>query len=234
MTNDLIQAYRNCVLTQCSMNRPRVGPTPMRILIVDDHPIVASGCRALLARDDDIVILEASDAESGERTFAAERPDVCVLDVNLPTVSGFELARRILGRDAAARIIMFSMNDDPVFAARAIEIGAKGYVSKSGDPCDLVDAIRQVGDGGVYLPAALAQRVAFAGPAFAQNPLSKLTSREIEILRLISTGKSLSEIAWLVHSSYKTIANTSSIIRHKLGLRSSSELVRFAIETRLI
>jgi two-component system, NarL family, invasion response regulator UvrY len=206
----------------------------MRVLIVDDHPIVASGCRALFARDDDIAILEASDAESGERVFAAEAPDVCVLDVNLPTVSGFELARRILAREPSARIIMFSMNDDAVFAARAIEIGAKGYVSKSGDPCDLVDAIRQVGSGGVYLPAALAQSVAFAGPAFAQNPLSKLTSREIEILRLISTGKSLSEIAWLVHSSYKTVANTSSIIRHKLGLRSSSELVRFAIETRLI
>jgi two-component system, NarL family, invasion response regulator UvrY len=206
----------------------------MRVLIVDDHPIVASGCRALFAGDSDIVILEAPDAESGERVFAAEQPDVCVLDINLPTVSGFELARRILARSGSARIIMFSMNDDSVFAARAIEIGAKGYVSKSGDPCDLVDAVREVGSGGVYLPAALAQRVAFAGPAFSQNPLSKLTSREIEILRLLGTGKSLSEIAWLVHSSYKTIANTSSIIRHKLGLRSSSELVRFAIETRLI
>jgi two-component system invasion response regulator UvrY len=206
----------------------------MRVLIVDDHPIVASGCRALFAGDGDIAILEAPDAESGERLFAAEQPDVCVLDINLPTVSGFELARRILARNASARIIMFSMNDDSVFAARAIEIGAKGYVSKSGDPCDLVDAIREVASGGVYLPAALAQRVAFAGPAFSQNPLSKLTSREIEILRLLGTGKSLSEIAWLVHSSYKTIANTSSIIRHKLGLRSSSELVRFAIETRLI
>jgi two-component system invasion response regulator UvrY len=206
----------------------------MRVLIVDDHPIVASGCRALFAGDSEIVILEAPDAESGERMFAAEQPDVCVLDINLPTVSGFELARRILAHAASARIIMFSMNDDPVFAVRAIEIGAKGYVSKSGDPCDLVDAIREVGNGGVYLPAALAQSVAFAGPAFAQNPLSKLTSREIEILRLLGTGKSLSEIAWLVHSSYKTIANTSSIIRHKLGLRSSSELVRFAIETRLI
>ena len=206
----------------------------MRVLIVDDHPIVASGCRALFAGDSEIVILGASDAESGERMFVAEQPDVCILDINLPTVSGFELARRILARDASARIIMFSMNDDSVFAARAIEIGAKGYVSKSGDPCDLVDAIREVGSGGVYLPAALAQRVAFAGPAFSQNPLSKLTSREIEILRLLGNGKSLSEIAWLVHSSYKTIANTSSIIRHKLGLRSSSELVRFAIETRLI
>jgi two-component system invasion response regulator UvrY len=206
----------------------------MRVLIVDDHPIVASGCRALLAGDAAISILEASDAESGERVFVAEKPDVSVLDINLPTVSGFELARRILAHTAAARLIMFSMNDDPVFAARAIEVGAKGYVSKSGDPNDLVEAIHEVGKGGVYLPAAIARSVAFAGPAFAQSPLSKLTSREIEILRLLSAGKSLSEIAWLVHSSYKTIANTSSIIRQKLGLRSSSELVRFAIESRLV
>jgi DNA-binding NarL/FixJ family response regulator len=205
----------------------------MRVLIVDDHPIVASGCRALFAGEDDITILEACDAESGERSFIAEQPDVCVLDINLPTVSGFELARRILTRTEAARIIMFSMNDDPVFAARAIEIGAKGYVSKSGDPCDLVEAIREVGNGRVYLPAAIARRVAFAGPAAAQSPLSKLTPREVEILRLLGAGKSLSEIAWLVRSSYKTIANTSSIIRQKLGLRSSSELVRFAIESRL-
>ncbi len=206
----------------------------MRVLIVDDHPIVASGCRALLAGDSAIAILEASDAESGEGAFVAERPDICVLDINLPGVSGFELARRILVRDGAARIIMFSMNDDPIFAARAIEVGAKGYVSKSGDPCDLVEAIREVGKGGVYLPPAIARSVAFAGPAFARSPLSKLTSREIEILRLLSAGKSLSEIAWLVHASYKTIANTSSIIRQKLGLRSASELVRFAIESRLV
>jgi len=214
--------------------KPDSAPAPMRILIVDDHPIVASGCRALLAGDGSIEILEAADAESGERVFVTEAPDICVLDINLPTVSGFELARRILARAPSARIIMFSMNDDPVFAARAIDFGAKGYVSKSGDPYDLVEAIREVGNGGVYLPPAIARSIAFAGPAFAQSPLSKLTSREIEILRLLSAGKSLSEIAWLVHSSYKTIANTSSIIRQKLGLRSSSELVRFAIESRLV
>src|ERR1700742_1369300 len=98
----------------------------MRVLIVDDHRIVASGCRALLADDAGIEILEASDAESGEQVFLAEEPDICVLDINLPTVSGFELARRILTHSASARIIMFSMNDDPVFAARAIDVGAKG------------------------------------------------------------------------------------------------------------
>jgi DNA-binding NarL/FixJ family response regulator len=205
----------------------------MRVLIVDDHPIVASGCRALHAGNPDMVFLEAADAETGERTFVAEQPDICVLDINLPGVSGFELARRILARDASARIIMFSMNDDPVFAARAIETGAKGYVSKSGDPDDLVEAIREVGRGGVFLPPGIAQSIAFAGPGFAQNPLAKLTTREIEILRLLSAGKSLSEIAWQVHASYKTIANTSSIMRQKLGVRSAAELVRLAIDCRL-
>lgn len=213
----------------------RIGATvagwkSMRVLIVDDHPIVASGCRALLAGEGEIVLLEASDAESGERAFASAPFDICVIDINLPTVSGFELARRILAQDDKARIIMFSMNDDPIFAARAIEIGAKGYVSKSGDPCDLVEAIRQVGGGGTYLPAAIARNIAFAGPAFAHSPLSKLTAREIEILRLLGAGKSLSEIAWLVHASYKTVANTCSIMRQKLGVRTSTELVRLAID----
>jgi DNA-binding NarL/FixJ family response regulator len=205
----------------------------MRVLIVDDHRIVASGCRALFADDPEIEILEAGDAESGEQVFGEQRPDICVLDINLPTVSGFELARRLLGRDASARIIMFSMNDDPVFAARAIDVGAKGFVSKTGDPQDLVEAIREVAKGGVFLPPAIAQSIAFAGPSFARSPLTKLTAREMEILRLLSAGKCLSEIAWLIHSSYKTVANTSSIMRQKLGVRTSAELVRLAIENRV-
>jgi DNA-binding NarL/FixJ family response regulator len=209
----------------------RSRTTPMRILIVDDHPIVASGCRAVLADESEIDILEAADAETGECVFIVERPDLCVIDINLPTVSGFELARRILDREPGARIIMFSMNDDPAFAARAIECGAKGYVSKSGDPNDLVEAIRAVGKGETYLPSAIARSIAFAGPALAQNPLSKLNAREMEILRLLSAGKSLSEIAWLVQSSYKTVANTSSIMRQKLGVKTSVELVRLAIDS---
>lgn len=182
----------------------------MRILIVDDHPIVASGCRAVLADEGEIEILEAADAEDGECVFIVERPDLCIIDINLPTVSGFELARRILERAPEARIIMFSMNDDPD---------------------DLVEAIRTVGGGGTYLPTAIARSIAFAGPTLAQSPLSKLNAREMEILRLLSAGKSLSEIAWLVQSSYKTVANTSSIMRQKLGVKTSVELVRLAIDS---
>ena len=208
--------------------------TKMRLLIVDDHPVVVSGCRALLADDPNILIVEAADATSGEAAFVAEQPDVCVLDINLPGVSGFELARRILRRDHAARIIMFSMNDDPIFAARAIEAGAKGYVSKSGDPGDLADAIREVGKGGVFLPPAIARKLAFAGPGLAENHLARLTAREIEILRLLGAGKSLSQVASLINASYKTVANTSSTIRQKLGVRTLSELVRVAIDSRLV
>jgi len=221
-----------CHLMRCSNGTDAtIGKNTMRVLIVDDHPIVASGCRTVFADEPGITLLEASDAESGELAFITGQPDICVIDINLPTVSGFELARRILTRVPSARIIMFSMNDDPVFAARAIDIGAKGYVSKTGDPLDLVEAIRQVGKGETYLPPALARSIAFAGPAFAQSPLAKLTSREMEILRLLGAGKSLSEIAWLVQSSYKTVANTSSLMRQKLGVRTSVELVRLAIES---
>lgn len=202
----------------------------MRVLIVDDHPIITSGCRAVFSDDPDIELLEASDAASGEQMFLTGDPDICIIDINLPTVSGFELARRIQARDSDVRIIMFSMNDDPIFAARAIEAGAKGYVSKTGDPLDLVEAVHEVAQGGTYLPPTMARYLAFAGPALSQSPLSKLNAREMEILRLLGTGKSLAEIAWMVDASYKTVANTSSLMRQKLGIRSSVELVRFAIE----
>lgn len=202
----------------------------MRVLIVDDHPIITSGCRAVFSDDPDIELLEASDAASGEQMFLTGDPDICIIDINLPTVSGFELARRIQARDSTVRIIMFSMNDDPIFAARAIEAGAKGYVSKTGDPLDLVEAVHEVAQGGTYLPPTMARNLAFAGPALSQSPLSKLNAREMEILRLLGTGKSLAEIAWMIDASYKTVANTSSLMRQKLGIRSSVELVRFAIE----
>lgn len=92
----------------------------MRVLIVDDHPVVVSGCKALLAAESDIEVFAAHDANSGLAAYAAHAPDVAVIDINLPGVSGFELAARVLAQDFGARIVIFSMNDDPAFAARAI------------------------------------------------------------------------------------------------------------------
>ena len=115
-----------------------------RILIVDDHPVVLSGCRSLFASDASVKIEEATDAKSGHRAFVTRKPDVTVIDIKLPDVSGFELMRRIRKDDPDAKIIMFSMNDDPAFVVRAIEMGAQGYVSKGDDPRVLVKALRKV------------------------------------------------------------------------------------------
>src|SRR6476469_6499813 len=113
-----------------------------KVLIVDDHPVVVSGCRSLFASDDSVKIEEASDAKSGHRAYVQKRPNVTVIDIKLPDVSGFELMRRIRKDDPDARIIMFSMNDDPAFVVRAIEMGAQGYISKGDDPRLFVKAVR--------------------------------------------------------------------------------------------
>jgi DNA-binding NarL/FixJ family response regulator len=103
----------------------------MRVLIVDDHPIIIAACQALFADEAGFIVTGAADAASGLASFIAGPPEVCAIDINLPSVSGMELARQIFGRDSEARIVMFSVNDDPVFVATAIDIGVKGYVSKS-------------------------------------------------------------------------------------------------------
>jgi DNA-binding NarL/FixJ family response regulator len=203
----------------------------VKVLIVDDHPIVLSGCRALLAEADDMVMLEARDAASAMEVYAEHNPDVSVIDINLPDISGFELARRLQARDPEARIIMFSMNDDPMFAAQAIEGGARGYVSKSDDPQAFLTAIREVYAGRHSLPQDMAQKIAFlrsAGDAVA------LSSREREVLRLLAKGKSMSEIAALINVSYKTIATTCAALRAKFSARTPMQLIRIAVEQKIV
>ncbi len=203
----------------------------MKVLIVDDHPIVLSGCRALLAETDDMLMLEARDATSAHEHFVVNKPDVAVIDINLPDVSGFELARRFLVRNPNARIIMFSMNDDPMFAAQAIEGGARGYISKSDDPTAFLTAIREVAAGGHWLPQDMAQKIAFLRNAGEQIALN---SREREVLRLLAKGKSMSEIAALINVSYKTVATTCATLRTKFNARTPMQLIRIAVEQRIV
>ncbi len=205
----------------------------MRVLIVDDHPIIVSGCTAMLAGEADIDVLDAGDAAKALSIFIEWRPDVAVVDINLPGASGFELTRRILRHDSEARIVIFSMNDDPIFAARAIEAGARGYVTKNDDPYLLLKAVREVAAGGVFLMPKIANRLAFDKTLAIANPLAGLSSRELEILRMLGKGLSMGEIADSVHVSYKTIANTCSLLKRKLGARTPMDLVRIAIEQRL-
>ncbi|OCC05546.1 DNA-binding response regulator [Labrys sp. WJW] len=205
----------------------------MRILMVDDHPIVVSGCRAMLAAELDCTIIAADSMQEGEVLATSDALDLCIIDLNLPDGSGFELCKRILANNPDMPIVIFSMNDDLVFAARAIELGVAGYVSKAGDPSELIAAIREVLRNGVYLPHRIARSLAFSRRNSSDGAWNLLSRREIDILRYLGQGKSLSEIAPLVGVSYKTVANACVIMKRKLGARTSSDLVRLAVENRL-
>jgi len=203
----------------------------LRVLIVDDHPIVISGCKALLAADSSVEVRDAGDADAGQALYFSWKPDVAVVDLNLPGLSGLEVCRRILQRDERAKIIIFTMNDDPVFAARAIEAGAKGYIAKNDDPSLFVDAVRQVARGGVYLHPDMARQIAFLRNNSGANKVAALNPRELEILRMLAAGKSMGDIADSLHVSYKTVANNCTALKQKLGARSSMDLMRVAMET---
>jgi DNA-binding NarL/FixJ family response regulator len=205
----------------------------MKILIVDDHPVVVSGCRSLFASDKTVKIDEAADANSGYRAFVQKRPDVIVIDIKLPDVSGFELMRRIRKDDPDAKVIMFSMNDDPAFVVRAVEMGAQGYVSKGDDPRQFVKAVRKVAAGDRYISPHLAEAVTFAGAAIKANPAALMTPRELEILRMLARGSKIVEVASALGISYKTVANTTSLLKQKLGAKNHSDLVRIAVEMEL-
>ena len=203
----------------------------MRVLIVDDHPIVISGCKALLAADTACEVRDAADADAGQALYFSWKPDVMVVDLNLPGLSGLEVCRRICARDETAKIIIFTMNDDPVFAARAIEAGAKGYIAKNDDPSLFINAVRQVARGGTYLHPDMARQIAFLRSAGPSNKVASLSPRELEILRMLAAGKSMGDIADALHVSYKTVANNCTALKQKLGARSSMDLMRIAMET---
>jgi DNA-binding NarL/FixJ family response regulator len=204
-----------------------------KVLIVDDHPVVLSGCRSLFANDPSVRIEEAGDAKSGHRAFVQRKPDVTIIDINLPDVSGFELMRRIRKGDPGARIIMFSMNDDPAFVVRAVEMGAQGYVSKGDDPRLLIRAVRKVASGDNFISPQLAEAVTFSGAAVKASPATQMSARELEILRLLGRGDKIVEVAKALDISYKTVANTTSLLKQKLGAKNHSDLIRIAVEMGL-
>jgi two-component system, NarL family, invasion response regulator UvrY len=205
----------------------------LRVLIVDDHPIVISGCRALLEADPGVEVVEAQDGAAGFAAFFTHKPDVALIDINLPGLSGLELMRRILEREPSARLVIFSMNDDPVIVARAIEAGARGYIAKNDDPALFADAVRAVAKGGLYLHSEMARQIAFLRAGGNANAISSLSPRELEILRLLAAGRTMAQIANLLNVSYKTVANNCTQLKQKLGARSAMDLMRIALGARI-
>lgn len=204
-----------------------------RILIVDDHPLVLSGCRSLLESLPDVEILSEVTEKAGFSVFQRQRPCVAIVDVNLPDLSGLEMLRKIRKVDADARVIMLSMHEDPGIVVRALELGAKGFISKNDDPATILKAVKQVLEGESYLSASLAQSIAFSTKRLKGAKIAQLKDRELEILRLLSKGYKISEVATALDLSYKTIANTTTTLKQKLSARNHADLVRLAVEANL-
>ena len=201
----------------------------MKILLVDDHSIVRAGLRRLLEALPQTAIAEAATGEAALRQVRAERPDLVILDLNLPDLGGVELLRKMRAYDESLRVLVLSMHAAPVYARRAMEAGARGYVSKNAPPDELLGAVRTVAEGGRYIENELAQAMALQESS-PDGALQRLTGRDLEIMRLLAAGRSLGEIAEALGVGYKTVANTCSLIKTKLGVSRTTDLVRLAIE----
>jgi two-component system, NarL family, invasion response regulator UvrY len=203
----------------------------MRILLVDDHAVVRAGLRRMLAAISQDEIFEAETGREGLAIARAQGLDLIILDLNLPQLGGVELVAR-LRQSVATPILVLSMHAEPLYVTRALNAGAQGYVSKNASPEEMLTAIRRVGGGGRYIEQELAQALALqtADPA---GSLAQLAPRDLEILRQLAAGKSLSEIADLLGLGYKTIANNCSLIKTKLGVARTADLLRLALEAGL-
>lgn len=203
----------------------------MKILIIDDHAVVREGVRRLLGSLPRAEIFEAASSHEGLAVFRAQSPDVVVLDINLETSSGLELLKRLKGESKNVKIVMFTMHSEPSYALRALRAGASGYVGKSTPAEELVTAVKRVMEGQRYIDRELANELVLS-PVDVEDPMSTLSNREIEILRLLGEGKSISEIAQVFGIAYKTVANSCSRLKEKLGIDRTADLIRLSIESR--
>ena len=209
--------------------------TNITIMLVDDHAIVREGYRSLLQKQDRMeVIAEANDGHQAYLKYREFEPDIVIMDITMPGQSGLEAISRIRQVNSEAKILVFSMHQNPSFAIQATRAGAYGYVTKSSDPEVLIRAIHDVYQGQHSLSADIAQALALEKLGTDSNALEQLTVREFEIFRMLVEAHSSQDIAETLNISPKTVSNTHYIIKKKLGVDSDIELTRLAIKLNLL
>jgi two-component system, NarL family, response regulator NreC len=208
----------------------------IQVVVVDDHAVVRSGLRLLLAAEGDLeVVGEAGDAREAVFEVRAHKPDVILLDVVMPGESGIEAVPKLLREAPDAKVLVLSMQDDPNYVREAFAAGASGYVLKEAADAEVVDAIRQVAAGGRYVhPVLGARMVAAEAAAQAEAESDPLSDREREVLRLLALGHTNQEIAKQLFISVRTAETHRAHIMRKLRLDTRAELVRYAIERGLL
>jgi DNA-binding NarL/FixJ family response regulator len=210
--------------------RPRVA----RILIVDNHPIVREGLRRIIEHEGDLEVCAEADGVWGARTAIKETsPHMLIADVSLNQGDGIQLVRDVRAHDPLLPILLLSVHDEAIYAERMLSVGANGYMTKQATSEQILHALRRVLDGGIYVSDAVAThmiRGALGGMRRRpENPLDRLSNRELQVLQLAGMGLSTRETAHSLNLGIKTIESHRQRIRSKLNLRSGTQLVRFAI-----
>lgn len=210
---------------------------PIRVMLVDDHAVVRTGYRVLLSQAQNLEV--AVEAESGEQAcqyYVDYRPDVVVMDLSLPGIGGLAAIRRIRARDETALILVFSIHDELAYVSRALEAGARGYISKASAPDILLEAVLKIAAGGVYVEPQLARRLAdqTADDPTRMDALASLSAREFDVFCLLAQGHTTRQVAEALCMGQKTAANYASAIKAKLGLGTTAEMARLAYRNGLL
>jgi len=212
-----------------------MGNRSKGVLVVDDHPIVRQGIRSVLDHEPDLHVCgEAESARDALTAFQTARPDVAIIDISLKGADGLELTKSIRAQDKEMPILIISMHDEAIYAERVLRAGANGYVMKQEVSDRIVDAIRQVLRGNIYVSDPIRQRILMGIRSGAGDehvsPIERLSDRELEVFRLIGQGQGTREIAEQLHLSVKTIETYRAHIKEKLNLANATELVRYAVQ----
>lgn len=204
------------------------------VLLVDDHAVVREGYRRLLERDGDVAVIgEAPDAATAQALFCGLNPQIVVMDITLPGTSGIEAMRRMLIYKPDTRVLIFSMHEDVIFAKRALQAGAFGYVTKASAPNVLVEAVHSVASGRKYLSADMAHKLALRDLAVDSAGVDELSERELEVLRQLVQGQSVKQIARSLDLNPKTVSNYQSAIKQKLKVDTAIQLLKKAAQLGL-
>jgi two-component system invasion response regulator UvrY len=207
----------------------------IRVMLVDDHAVVRVGFRMLLEMSGDIeVVGEADSGEVAYREFARIQPDVAIMDLSMPGIGGIEAVRRLLARDKGARLLVLSAHEDAVHPQRVLKAGALGYLSKRSAPEELIDAVRAVAAGRLYLEADIARKLAANGPDAPGNALDSLSEREFAVFLKLAGGESVHSIAQTLSLSPNTVGTHLYNIKQKLNAGNQAELTLIAVRNGLI
>lgn len=205
-----------------------------KVMIADDHAMLRQGLRTLLEQANHQVTTDALTGEEACLLVEKNHPELLILDLDMPGIGGLETLKRILHRKPQMRVLIFSMHDDCIYATRAIQAGARGYVTKTEPPEVVLEAVQKILKGGRYINNELAQSLSMYHLESQENPIQKLSPREFEVFRRIAQGEALAAIAKGMHIGYKTVANIQTSVRQKLGVETTGQVVHIAVRFGVI